>query len=76
MSKGCSKLRWRGESSFFAAPLYFLTAVFAMLGAVVAYYLVHEVMNYHGGKSVVFYIGGMFAGGYVVWPLWWLYRRA
>jgi hypothetical protein len=39
-----------------------------------AYWLVHEVVGYHGGKSVVLYIGGMVVGGYLTWPLWWLYR--
>jgi hypothetical protein len=58
-----------------AAPLYALTGVLAMAGALIAYWLVHEVMGYYGGKSVVFYVGGMVAGAYVAWPLWWLYRR-
>lgn len=56
--------------------LYALTGVAAMAGALVAYWLVHEVFGYFGGKSVVFYIAGMFLGGYLVWPLWWLYRRS
>lgn len=65
----------RKENWLLAGPLYLLTAVFALAGSLVAYWLVHEWMGYYGGKSVVFYIAGMVAGGYVVWPLWWLYRR-
>ena len=63
------------ENWILAAPLYALTAILSLAGAIVAYWLVHEVVGYHGGKSAVFYIGGMFIGGYVAWPLWWLYRR-
>ena len=55
--------------------LYVLTAIAAMAGALVVYWLVHEVVGYSGNKNSIFYIGGMFVGGYMVWPLWWLYRR-
>ena len=63
------------ENWALAAPLYALTAVLAAAGGVAAYWLVHEYFGYHGNKSVVFYIAGMFVGGSVASPLWWLYRR-
>lgn len=65
----------RRENWLIAAPLYALTGILAMVGALIAYWFVHEIVGYHGGKSVVFYIGGMVMGGYVAMPLWWLYRR-
>lgn len=63
------------ENWLLAAPLYVLTALLAAAGALAAYWLAHEYFDYHGNKSTVFYIAGMFAGGSIVWPLWWLYRR-
>ena len=65
----------RREAWAIAGPLYLLTGICAMAGALVAYWLVHEVVGYHGGKSVVFYIAGMVAGGSVLTPVWSLYRR-
>lgn len=63
------------ENWLIAGPLYVLTAIFAILGALAGYWVVHEWMGYDGGKSVMFYLGGGFAGAYLAWPLWWLYRK-
>ena len=56
-------------------PLMALSGIAIAAGALAAYWLVHEYFDYHGNKSVTFYIGGMFAGYAVTAPLWWLYRR-
>ncbi len=63
------------ENWWLAAPLYLVTAILAAAGGVAAYWVVHEYFGYHGNKSVVFYIGGMFAGGSIASPLWWIYRK-
>ena len=63
------------ENWLISGPLYLITAVLTGAGALAAYWLVHEYFGYHGNKSVVFYIGGMFAGGSIASPLWWLYRK-
>lgn len=55
--------------------LYLISGVFSVIGAVAAYWLVHEWFGYHGNKSTVFYIGGGLAGYMVSEPLWWFYRK-
>lgn len=65
----------RRENWILYLPLWIASAIFAIGGALVAYWIVHEYFGYHGNKSTVFYIGGGLAGYMLVEPLWILYRR-
>jgi hypothetical protein len=55
--------------------LLILSAILIGAGAILAYWLTHEVLGYRGGKSVIFYIGGAFLGYLVTEPLWRRYSR-
>lgn len=52
-----------------------ISTIMVIVGALVAYWLVHEWFGYYGNKSTIFYIGGAFAGYSITEPLWWMYRK-